>query len=168
MRQVSRPHFAKIEAQQQFALLIGQGLVDRKVAKIKENVAHAGILPIEDPDSATIVNEIAGKQVIMAKDTPGFIVNRLLIPYLLISIAAFENGVATREDIDAGMVLGCGLPMGPLTLSDFIGLDTVLFIADAMFEEMKDPSLAAPPLLRRMVTAGYLGRKSGRGFYEYT
>jgi 3-hydroxybutyryl-CoA dehydrogenase len=108
-----------------------------------------------------------GKTPVKAKDTPGFIVNVLLIPYLLDSIRQYENGLASREDIDNGMMFGCGHPMGPLTLTDFIGLDTTLYIADIMFEEFKDSHYAAPPLLRRMVNTGYLGKKSGRGFYEY-
>ncbi len=112
--------------------------------------------------------EACGKTVVSAKDRPGFIVNGLLIPYLLDAIRMLEDCVASRDDIDNGMMLGCGHPMGPLTLNDFIGLDTMLHIADIMFEEFKDKHYAAPPLLRRMVNAGYLGRKSGRGFYDYT
>lgn len=108
-----------------------------------------------------------GKTTVTAKDTPGFIVNRLLIPYLLDAVRVYDDGLATREDIDAAIKLGLNHPMGPLTLLDFVGLDTSLFIADAMFEEYKDPRYAAPPLLRRMVLAGQLGRKSGKGFYEY-
>jgi 3-hydroxybutyryl-CoA dehydrogenase len=108
-----------------------------------------------------------GKKAILAPDAPGFIVNRLLIPYLLEAIRAFEAGLATREDLDEGMRLGCGHPMGPLTLLDFVGLDTTLWIAEIMFREFGDPRFAAPPLLRRMVAAGHLGKKSGRGFYEY-
>ncbi|MGD9404516.1 MAG: 3-hydroxybutyryl-CoA dehydrogenase [Anaerolineae bacterium] len=109
-----------------------------------------------------------GKTMVTAKDTPGFIVNRLLIPYLLQAVQVYEDGLASREDIDTAIKLGLAHPMGPLTLLDFVGLDTTLFIADAMYEEYKDPRYAAPPLLRRMVLAGQLGRKSGRGFYEYT
>lgn len=109
-----------------------------------------------------------GKTTIVAKDTPGFIVNLLLVPFLLDSIRAYESGKATREDIDTGVRLGLGHPMGPLTLADFVGLDTTLFVSDAMYEEFKDPRYAAPPLLRRMVTAGRLGRKSGGGFYDYS
>lgn len=108
------------------------------------------------------------KQVIVAKDTPGFIVNYLLVPYLLDAVRAVENGMATREDIDTGMTLGTNVPMGPLTLLDFVGIDTTLYIADCMYEEFKDPRYAAPPLLRQMVDAGYFGRKNGRGFYDYT
>ena len=108
-----------------------------------------------------------GKTVIVSKDAPGFIVNSLLIPYLLDAVRMYENGFATKEDIDTGIKLGLNHPMGPLTLLDFVGLDTTLFIADEMFKELKDSRYAAPALLRRMVTAGYMGRKSGRGFYEY-
>jgi len=122
-------------------------------------------------ETIAIAREFAegvGKTVVMAQDRPGFIVNALLVPYLLDAIRMLENGVATRDDIDQGMMFGCGHPMGPLTLNDFIGLDTMLNIADIMFEEYKDKHYAAPPLLRRMVKAGYLGRKSGRGFYDYS
>ncbi|HNS51929.1 MAG TPA: 3-hydroxybutyryl-CoA dehydrogenase [Anaerolineae bacterium] len=108
-----------------------------------------------------------GKTMVTAKDTPGFIVNRLLIPYLLDAVRIFDEGLATREDIDTAIKLGLNHPMGPLTLLDFVGLDTTLFIADAMFEEYKDPRYAAPPLLRRMVLAGQVGRKCGKGFYDY-
>jgi 3-hydroxybutyryl-CoA dehydrogenase len=108
-----------------------------------------------------------GKDPVTAPDRPGFIVNRLLIPYLLGAIRAHESGVGTIEDIDKGMTMGCGHPMGPFTLLDFIGLDTTYYIANIMYEEFRDPAYAAPPLLRRMVTAGRLGRKSGRGFYTY-
>jgi 3-hydroxybutyryl-CoA dehydrogenase len=109
-----------------------------------------------------------GKTAVVAKDTPGFVVNRLLVPYLLDAVRLLESGVATREDIDNGMKLGCGHPMGPLTLLDFIGLDTTHSIAGILFEEFHQAQFAAPPLLKRMVLAGYLGRKSGRGFYDYT
>ncbi len=109
-----------------------------------------------------------GKTVIVSKDAPGFIVNALLVPYLLDAVRMYENGFATKEDIDTGIRLGLNHPMGPLTLLDFVGLDTTLFIADEVYKETKDPNFAAPALLRRMVTAGYLGRKSGKGFYDYT
>ena len=112
--------------------------------------------------------ERIGKTAVVAKDTPGFVVNRLLVPYLLDAVRIYESGVASKEDIDNGMKLGCGYPMGPLTLLDFVGLDTTYYIANIMFEEFKQPQYAAPPLLKRMVLAGYLGRKSGRGFYEYS
>ncbi len=108
-----------------------------------------------------------GKEPITAPDRPGFIVNRLLVPYLLDAIRAYENGLGTLEDIDNGMRLGCGYPMGPFTLLDFVGLDTTYYIANIMFEEFREPAYAPPPLLKRMVLAGRLGRKSGRGFYNY-
>ncbi len=108
-----------------------------------------------------------GKSPVIAKDTAGFIVNFLLIPYLLAAIRMLENGMATREDIDLAMKLGCGYPMGPFTLLDYVGLDTTLWAAEAIYEEYKDPLYAPPPLLRRMVLSGMLGRKSGKGFYEY-
>jgi 3-hydroxybutyryl-CoA dehydrogenase len=108
-----------------------------------------------------------GKEPITAPDRPGFIVNRLLVPYLLDAIRAYENGLGTLEDIDKGMKLGCGYPMGPFTLLDFVGLDTTYYIANIMFEEFREPAYAPPPLLKRMVLAGYHGRKSGRGFYSY-
>jgi 3-hydroxybutyryl-CoA dehydrogenase len=109
-----------------------------------------------------------GKVPILAQDTPGFIVNRLLVPYLLYAIRVYEQGLASKEDIDEGMKLGCGYPMGPLTLLDYVGLDTTYYIAEIMFEEFKDPMFAAPPLLKRMVLAGHHGRKSGKGFYDYS
>jgi 3-hydroxybutyryl-CoA dehydrogenase len=109
-----------------------------------------------------------GKTAILAKDTPGFIVNRLLVPYLLYAVRVYAEGLASREDIDEGMKLGCGYPMGPLTLLDYVGLDTTYYIAEIMFDEFKDPMMAPPPLLRRMVLAGQLGRKSGKGFYDYS
>ena len=112
--------------------------------------------------------EKLGKTAVVARDTPGFVVNRLLVPYLLDAARIYESGVASKEDIDNGMKLGCGYPMGPLTLLDFVGLDTTRSIANIMFEEFKLPQYAAPPLLKRMVLAGYLGRKSGRGFYDYS
>jgi 3-hydroxybutyryl-CoA dehydrogenase len=108
-----------------------------------------------------------GKEPITAPDKPGFIVNRLLVPYLLDAIRSYEHGLGTVEDIDKGMKLGCGYPMGPFTLLDFVGLDTTYYIANIMFDEFKEPMFAAPVLLKRMVLAGKLGRKSGEGFYKY-
>jgi 3-hydroxybutyryl-CoA dehydrogenase len=108
-----------------------------------------------------------GKEPITAPDRPGFIVNRLLVPYLLDAIRSYENGLGTVEDIDKGMKLGCGYPMGPFTLLDFVGLDTTYYIANIMFEEFREPQYAPPPLLKRMVLAGRLGKKSGEGFYKY-
>ncbi len=112
--------------------------------------------------------EKLGKTVVVSKDAPGFIVNALLIPDLRDAVRMYENGFATKEDIDTGVRLGLNHPMGPLTLLDFVGLDTTLFIADEMFKELKDSRYAAPALLRRMVTAGYWGRKSGKCFYDST
>lgn len=108
-----------------------------------------------------------GKTPVLAKDTAGFIVNFLLIPYLIAAVRMLENGMASRDDIDTAMKLGCGYPMGPFTLLDYVGLDTTLWAAEAIYEEFKDPLYAPPPLLRRMVLSGMNGRKSGRGFYEY-
>ncbi len=108
-----------------------------------------------------------GKTSILAKDRPGFVVNRLLVPYLLDAIQSLEDGLASTEEIDQGMRLGCGHPMGPLALSDFIGLDVLLHIGEAMFGEYRERRFAPPPLLRRMVIAGWLGKKAGRGFYDY-
>jgi 3-hydroxybutyryl-CoA dehydrogenase len=117
--------------------------------------------------TATKVGQALGKRVIVAPDRAGFIVNLLLVPYLLDAVRALENGIGRREDIDLGMKLGCGMPMGPLTLLDFVGLDTTYYIANILFDELKEPRYAPPPLLKQMVLAGYLGRKSGRGFYNY-
>jgi 3-hydroxybutyryl-CoA dehydrogenase len=108
-----------------------------------------------------------GKTAVRAHDSTGFIVNRLLVPYLLDAIRALEEGVGSIEDIDNSMKLGCGHPMGPLTLLDFVGLDTTYYISQIMFEEFKERRFAAPPLLKRMVLAGWNGRKAGRGFYDY-
>ena len=108
-----------------------------------------------------------GKEPIVARDRSGFVVNRLLVPYLLDAVRALEQGVGSAQDIDRGMQLGCGHPMGPLTLLDFVGLDTVARIAEIMFDDYREARFAPPPLLRRMVAAGLHGRKSGRGFYDY-
>jgi 3-hydroxybutyryl-CoA dehydrogenase len=108
-----------------------------------------------------------GKTVVITKDICGFIVNRLLVPYLSHAINLYDSGIATREDIDNAIVLGLNHPMGPLTLTDLVGLDTTLAISNALYEEFKDPMYAPPPLLKKMVTAGWLGRKVGKGFYDY-
>ena len=113
------------------------------------------------------IGERMGKTPVVAKDSPGFIVNRLLIPFLLDAIRMYESGLATKEDIDTGVKLGLNHPMGPLTLADFVGLDTTLFVADVLYDEYGDPNFKAPPLLRQMVAAGLLGRKSGQGFYDW-
>ncbi|MFN2462776.1 MAG: 3-hydroxybutyryl-CoA dehydrogenase [Candidatus Dormibacteria bacterium] len=111
--------------------------------------------------------ERLGKEVILTKDRAGFIVNMLLIPYLVAAVRMYEEGFATRDDIDTGMRLGCAHPMGPLQLTDFIGLDVIYEVCNSLFEEFKDPAYAPPPLLKRMLAAGYRGRKSGQGFYTY-
>jgi 3-hydroxybutyryl-CoA dehydrogenase len=118
-------------------------------------------------DAAQEFAESLGKTVIRAKDRAGFVVNMLLVPYMLSAIRMFEAGVASAEDIDTGMKLGANHPMGPLELTDFVGLDTTKFVADVLFDEFKEPLYASPPLLARMVEAGLHGRKSGRGFYTY-
>ena len=109
-----------------------------------------------------------GKVPVKTKDSTAFIVNRLLVPYLLDAIRVYEGGLATLEDIDQAMKLGCGYPMGPFTLLDLVGLDTTMFVAEVMFEEFREPRYAPPPLLKRMVMAGRLGRKSGKGFYDHS
>jgi 3-hydroxybutyryl-CoA dehydrogenase len=108
-----------------------------------------------------------GKRAIRTKDRSGFIVNMLLVPYLMAAVRMYEDGFASREDIDEGMRLGCGHPMGPLSLCDFIGLDVLYAVCDSLYEEFKRAEFAPPPLMKRMVALGHLGRKSGRGFYEY-
>jgi 3-hydroxybutyryl-CoA dehydrogenase len=118
-------------------------------------------------DAVYAVAKKVGKTPILAQDTPGFIVNRLLVPYLLGAVRMYEAGIASREDIDEAMKLGLGHPMGPLTLLDFVGIDTTYYIAEIMFDEFKDPMMAPPPLLKRMVLAGHFGKKSGKGFYDY-
>lgn len=140
----------------------------------------ATIMPLVEVISTVVVDEAQadraaqfaadtlGKTVVRAKDRAGFIVNKLLCPYIFEAIRMYEEGFATREDIDAAMVNGAGYPMGPLTLSDLIGNDTMLAVADAFMAEYEDPRYAAPTLLKRMVEAGLLGRKSGMGFYDYT
>ena len=119
-------------------------------------------------DEMVAFGEKLGKVPVRAHDSTGFIVNRLLVPYLLDAIRALEEGVGSIEDIDNSMKLGCGHPMGPLTLLDFVGLDTTYYIANIMFDEFRERRFAAPPLLKRMVLAGWNGKKSGRGFYDYT
>ena len=123
-------------------------------------------------DDSTVASAYAwvqavGKVPVRAKDSTAFIVNRLLVPYLLDAIRVYEGGLASLEDIDTAMKLGCGYPMGPFTLLDLVGLDTTMFVAEVMFEEFREARYAPPPLLKRMVMAGRLGRKSGKGFYDY-
>jgi 3-hydroxybutyryl-CoA dehydrogenase len=132
--------------------------VVRSIMTSEDTVSHA----------RRFAEERLGKTCIDSQDRAGFVVNALLIPYLLSAIRMFESGFASKDDIDRGMVLGCAHPMGPLALSDLIGLDTLQAVATALYEEFRDPSAVAPALLNRMVEAGLLGRKSGRGFYDYT
>jgi 3-hydroxybutyryl-CoA dehydrogenase len=113
------------------------------------------------------VESVLGKSAVLCQDRAGFVVNALLVPFLLSAIRMLESGVASAEDIDRGMVLGAAHPQGPLALTDLIGLDTISAVADSLYDEYKEPLYAAPPLLARMVTAGRLGRKSGQGFYTY-
>jgi 3-hydroxybutyryl-CoA dehydrogenase len=123
-----------------------------------------------DPDAVATAEAFAsgiGKRPIRTKDRSGFIVNMLLVPYLMAAVRMYEEGFASREDIDEGMRLGCGHPMGPLTLCDFIGLDVLYAVCDSLYEEFKRPEYAPPPMLKRMVVSGHHGRKAGRGFYEY-
>ena len=138
------------------------------VLPLVEHVVTLTTGDVQSERAYEYASEALGKTVIRAKDRSGFIVNALLVPYILGAIRMLQDGIATAEDIDAGMVNGCAHPMGPLTLADMVGLDTIKFIADAMFDEYKEPTYAAPPLLKRMVEAGHFGRKSGRGFYDYS
>ena len=121
----------------------------------------------ETVDSAEQFAVKIGKRAIRTKDRSGFIVNMLLVPYLMAAVRMYEDGFASREDIDEGMRLGCGHPMGPLTLCDFIGLDVLYAVCDSLYEEFKRPEYAPPPLLKRMVVSGHHGRKAGQGFYSY-
>lgn len=118
-------------------------------------------------DAAADWGKSLGKTIVIAPDRPGFIVNRTFAPYMVEAFEMYEQGVATREDIDTGVKLGLNYPMGPLTLADMVGLDTLLFVIDAIYAETKNPKFIAPVLLRKMVTAGHLGRKTGKGFYDY-
>jgi 3-hydroxybutyryl-CoA dehydrogenase len=119
-------------------------------------------------EAATEFARSLGKEPVACKDNSGFIVNRLLVPYMLDAIRALESGVGSLTDIDKAMQLGCGYPMGPFVLGDFVGLDTLYRIAEIMFDEYRETRFAPPPLLKKMVSAGYMGRKSGRGFYDYS
>ncbi|GAC1364019.1 MAG: 3-hydroxybutyryl-CoA dehydrogenase [Actinomycetota bacterium] len=137
------------------------------VMRLVELVTSLMTAPATTAMATVFVENTLNKVLVRSKDRAGFIVNALLIPYILSSIRMLESGFATPEDIDAGMVEGCAHPMGPLALADLIGLDTVAAVADALYEEFKEPPYATPPLLTRMNEAGLLGRKRGRGFYEY-
>jgi 3-hydroxybutyryl-CoA dehydrogenase len=137
------------------------------VMKLLE-VVRALTTSTETVDFARAVGRRLGKTTVLSKDRAGFIVNFLLVPYLNAAARMFEEGFASREDIDAAIQLGLGHPMGPLTLLDLIGLDTAVNVSDSLYDEFKDPLYAAPTLLKRMVAAGFLGRKSGKGFYDYS
>ena len=138
------------------------------VLKLVEVVTSLLTAPETTERAETFASEQLDKRVIRSQDRAGFIVNALLIPYLLSAIRMLESGFATAEDIDTGMVEGCAHPMGPLHLADLIGLDTTMAVADSLYAEFKEPLYASPPLLSRMVEAGLLGRKAGRGFYDYS
>jgi 3-hydroxybutyryl-CoA dehydrogenase len=137
------------------------------VLKLVELVTSLLTSPDTTERAQGFAEKVLGKHVIRSQDRAGFIVNALLIPYLLSSIRMLESGFATADDIDRGMMEGCAHPMGPLALTDLIGLDTTMAVAESLYEEFKEPLYAAPPLLSRMVEAGLLGRKTGRGFYDY-
>ena len=137
------------------------------VLKLVELVTSLMTSPETTERSERFATDVLDKHVVQSQDRAGFIVNALLIPYLLSAIRMMESGFASKEDIDTGMVEGCSHPMGPLRLTDLIGLDTTLAVAESLYEEFKEPLYAPPPLLSRMVDAGLLGRKAGRGFYDY-
>jgi 3-hydroxybutyryl-CoA dehydrogenase len=137
------------------------------VLKLVELVTSLLTAPETVARAESFATDVLHKRVIRSQDRAGFVVNALLIPYLLSAIRMMESGFATADDIDTGMVEGCNHPMGPLRLTDLIGLDTTQAVAQSLYEEFKEPLYAPPPLLSRMVEAGLLGRKSGRGFYEY-
>jgi 3-hydroxybutyryl-CoA dehydrogenase len=137
------------------------------VLRLVELVTSLLTSPGTSQRAETFAADSLGKRVIRSQDRAGFVVNALLIPYILSAIRMMESGFATAADIDTGMVEGCNHPMGPLHLADLIGLDTTMAVADSLYTEFKEPLYAPPPLLSRMVEAGLLGRKSGRGFYDY-
>jgi 3-hydroxybutyryl-CoA dehydrogenase len=137
------------------------------VLRLVEVVVSLLTSPETTSRASAFATDVLHKRVIRSQDRAGFIVNALLIPYILSAIRMLESGFASAEDIDSGMVEGCNHPMGPLHLADLIGLDTTMAVAESLYEEFKEPLYAAPPLLSRMVEAGLLGRKAGRGFYEY-
>jgi 3-hydroxybutyryl-CoA dehydrogenase len=138
------------------------------VLPLVELVTSIMTTPDTVDEARHFAQDVLGKQCIDSQDRAGFIVNALLIPYLLSAVRMYESGFASKEDIDSGMVLGCAHPMGPLALADLIGLDTLLAVSESLYEEFRDPGSVAPALLNRMVEAGLLGRKSGRGFYDYS
>ena len=137
------------------------------VLRLVEVVTSLLTSPVTTERAAAFATDVLHKRVVRSQDRAGFIVNALLIPYILSAIRMLESGFASAEDIDTGMVEGCNHPMGPLHLADLIGLDTTMAVADSLYAEFKEPLYASPPLLSRMVEAGLLGRKAGRGFYDY-
>jgi 3-hydroxybutyryl-CoA dehydrogenase len=137
------------------------------VLQLVELVISLHTSPETEARADAFASDRLGKRVIRSKDRAGFVVNALLIPYILSAIRMFESGFASKEDIDEGMVMGCAHPMGPLALADLIGLDTTMAVAESLYDEFKEQLYAPPPLLARMVEAGLLGRKAGRGFYDY-
>lgn len=137
------------------------------VQKLCEIVVSIATDPSVVDAAESFAQNSLGKHTIKSQDRAGFIVNRLLVPYLLQAISLYDTGRVSREDIDNGMIFGCAHPMGPLTLCDLIGLDTIQSVANVLYDEFKEPTYAPPPLLKRMVSGGFLGRKSGAGFYEY-
>jgi 3-hydroxybutyryl-CoA dehydrogenase len=137
------------------------------VLRLVELISSLLTSPETTTRTAQYATDSLNKKVITSPDRAGFVVNALLIPYLLSAIRMLESGFASAEDIDTGMVVGCAHPMGPLALTDLIGLDTTLAVADSLYEEFKEPHLAPPPLLSRMTQAGLMGRKSGQGFFSY-
>jgi 3-hydroxybutyryl-CoA dehydrogenase len=138
------------------------------VLRLVEVVTSLLTSPVTTERASAFATDVLHKRVVRSQDRAGFIVNALLIPYILSAIRMMESGFATADDIDAGMVEGCNHPMGPLHLADLIGLDTTQAVAQSLYEEFKEPLYAPPPMLSRMVEAGLLGRKTGRGFYDYT
>jgi 3-hydroxybutyryl-CoA dehydrogenase len=138
------------------------------VLRLVELVTSLLTAPATTDQAEAFATGVLGKRVIKSQDRAGFIVNALLVPYILSAIRMLESGFASAEDIDLGMVEGCNHPMGPLHLADLIGLDTTMAVAESLYTEFKEPLYAPPPLLSRMVEAGLLGRKAGRGFYDYS
>ncbi|MEE4025307.1 3-hydroxybutyryl-CoA dehydrogenase [Gordonia sp. PKS22-38] len=137
------------------------------VMPLVEIIASLASSPQAIETVTTYARDHLGKKTIQAGDRGGFVVNALLVPYLVSAIRMYESGYASKEDIDTGMINGCAHPMGPLTLTDTIGLDVILDVTESLYQEFREPHLAPPPLLQRMVEAGYLGKKAGKGFYDY-
>jgi 3-hydroxybutyryl-CoA dehydrogenase len=187
---VKREAFSAIDATLPDALLVASNTSSIPIAQLAAGMSHPDrvlglhffspvpvmrlveiVVALETgPETVELARNFVtriGKVPIETKDRSGFVVNMLLVPYLMAAVRMYEEGFASREDIDQGMKLGCGHPMGPLTLCDFIGLDVLFAVCDSLYEEFKRPEYAPPPLMKRMVASGRLGRKSGRGFYEY-